>query len=219
MLPEDKSDQNNSKSTRRGLLIGGAAASGSLILPAPALAGINKRICVPDGVFTGGPNAAHNPTDDFEGAVPLPLDDTGERRVRIKNVHHGDVFDEVYAIDGAYVPEALEIYNYVSRDSQDKTSTNMDPKLLDIIYQLSKMLGFTGVWHMNSGYRSPAHNTKINGAKNSLHVRGRANDIVCPGRSPSSVYSAAHALSLGGVGKYQNFTHVDTGLNNRRWSG
>lgn len=34
--------------------------------------------------------------------------------------------------------------------------------------------------HVNSGFRSPALNAKVGGAKNSAHLSGLAADIVCP---------------------------------------
>jgi len=34
--------------------------------------------------------------------------------------------------------------------------------------------------HVSSGYRSPAVNVKVGGAKNSAHMSGLAADIVCP---------------------------------------
>jgi zinc D-Ala-D-Ala carboxypeptidase len=38
--------------------------------------------------------------------------------------------------------------------------------------------------HVNSGYRCIALNTKIGGAKNSLHIDGLAADIICPSFGP-----------------------------------
>jgi uncharacterized protein YcbK (DUF882 family) len=38
--------------------------------------------------------------------------------------------------------------------------------------------------HVNSGYRCPALNTAIKGARNSMHLQGLAADIVCPQLGP-----------------------------------
>lgn len=62
---------------------------------------------------------------------------------------------------------------------------------------------------INSGYRSPAHNKKVGGASGSQHLYGKAADIVVRGVSASKVYAAADKI-FNGVGKYANFTHVDT---------
>jgi uncharacterized protein YcbK (DUF882 family) len=69
---------------------------------------------------------------------------------------------------------------------------------------------------INSGYRSPAHNTAIGGATNSLHVKGMAADIVIKGMTPLEVASLAHDLGLGGIKAYPTFTHIDVGLK-RTW--
>jgi uncharacterized protein YcbK (DUF882 family) len=69
---------------------------------------------------------------------------------------------------------------------------------------------------INSGYRSPQHNTAIGGAPNSLHVKGMAADIVIKGMTPLEVASLAHDLGLGGIKAYPTFTHIDVGLK-RTW--
>jgi len=66
-----------------------------------------------------------------------------------------------------------------------------------------------------SVYRSPAYNARCFGAKsNSYHLRNNAMDIIfpCP---PGKVAAMARAMKSagifkGGVGRYGNFTHVDT---------
>src|SRR5512147_97519 len=50
---------------------------------------------------------------------------------------------------------------------------------------------------ITSGYRSPALNKAIGGAKNSQHVRGEAVDFICPGfGSPKEVCEAINRSSL-----------------------
>lgn len=75
---------------------------------------------------------------------------------------------------------------------------------------------------INSGYRSPAHNKRVGGSPRSQHMQGRAADIVVRGFSPSRVADIIEdliALGLmrdGGLGRYNTFTHYDTGPV-RRW--
>jgi len=69
---------------------------------------------------------------------------------------------------------------------------------------------------INSGYRSAAWNTAINGAPNSLHTKGMAADIVIRGMTPLEVASLAHDLGLGGIKAYPTFTHIDVGIK-RTW--
>ena len=67
---------------------------------------------------------------------------------------------------------------------------------------------------VNSGYRTPSYNTKVNGAPNSMHCNGMAADIVVKGHSSKEVAEYASKLmdgleSKGGVVKHTNFTHID----------
>ena len=81
---------------------------------------------------------------------------------------------------------------------------------------------------ITSGYRTPAHNAKMGGAKSSQHLLGRAADIRVQGVSVEDV--AAYAESLmpdwGGVGRYPvkagraaGWVHVDTRADKARWRG
>ena len=63
---------------------------------------------------------------------------------------------------------------------------------------------------VNSGYRTPSWNSKVNGAPNSYHCKGMAADIVVKGHSSREVAKYADSImEQGGVIKYTNFTHID----------
>ena len=87
---------------------------------------------------------------------------------------------------------------------------------------------------VNSWYRSPQFNTRIGGASNSLHLTGKATDIMVwvkrkDGRtirlSPSIVaFYASESVAQfrnGGIGVYDRaaFTHLDHRLGKARWFG
>nr|DAN90512.1 MAG TPA: peptidase [Microviridae sp.] len=63
---------------------------------------------------------------------------------------------------------------------------------------------------INSGYRTPSWNSKVNGAPNSYHCKGMAADIVVKGHSSREVAKYADKImEQGGVIRYTNFTHID----------
>lgn len=70
---------------------------------------------------------------------------------------------------------------------------------------------------VNSACRCPAHNKAVGGKPGSQHLRGRAADIVVKDIPPSLVAELADMLNAGGVGDYDNFTHVDTRSGRARW--
>ena len=81
---------------------------------------------------------------------------------------------------------------------------------------------------VTSGYRTPAHNAKVGGAKSSQHLLGRAADIRVQDVSVENVAAYAESLTpdWGGVGRYPvkagratGWVHVDTRADKARWRG
>jgi len=76
---------------------------------------------------------------------------------------------------------------------------------------------------INSGYRSPEHNKKVGGAKNSTHLKGLAADIEIVSISPRQVFAAIEALTKagkmkeGGLKAYATFVHYDVRGKKTRW--
>lgn len=64
---------------------------------------------------------------------------------------------------------------------------------------------------VKSCYRSPSHNKKVKGAKNSTHVKGMGIDLVMEEMTPMEVASLAHDMGFGGIKAYTTFTHLDVG--------
>jgi uncharacterized protein YcbK (DUF882 family) len=77
--------------------------------------------------------------------------------------------------------------------------------------------------YISSGYRSPSHNSKIGGAKNSMHLKGLAADIKVLGFNPLAVFNAIEALinsgkiKEGGLGLYRSWVHYDIRGTKARW--
>ncbi len=92
------------------------------------------------------------------------------------------------------------------------------PALLTILRSVEGKFGRTPV--VTSGYRSPAYNRKIRGAKKSLHVRCLAADIQVQGVSKWTLAKYLRSLpGRGGVGTYchTQSVHIDIGTQ-RDWN-
>ena len=109
---------------------------------------------------------------------------------------------------------------------RDGSDTVMVDETLTVVLQCIRE-HFGKAVTITSGYRTPAHNAAVGGAKSSQHLLGRAADIRVAGVSVEDV--AAYAESLmpdwGGVGRYPvkagratGWVHVDTRATKSRWT-
>lgn len=83
-----------------------------------------------------------------------------------------------------------------------------------LVQRLQAIREYTGkAIKINSAYRCTSHNKAVGGASSSQHLYGKAADIVIDGIDPGCVQKAMQSgwFDKGGVGKYNTFTHVDTG--------
>ena len=137
----------------------------------------------------------------------------------------GEKIDTIYWIEGAYIQEALKEITYFMRDWRNNLLMGIDGRTVDIAAAAHRLLDVNEPYMLLSGYRSPQTNAMLRArspgvAKNSLHMRGQANDLRLQSRSVSQIYAAAMTCSAGGVGKYSrsNFVHMDCGPV-RTWGG
>ena len=74
-----------------------------------------------------------------------------------------------------------------------------------------------------SGYRTPKHNKKVGGAKNSQHLTASGGDINADGFTPKQLAKEIEKLikegkmKEGGIGIYPNFVHYDIRGTKARW--
>ncbi len=141
-----------------------------------------------------------------------------EKKLDLYNYHTGERVKAVYWVKGDYVSEIIDEINHVLRDRRTDEETAMDPKLLDLLFDIAQKVDARDPFHVVSAYRSPKTNARLRKrrkgvAKNSQHIYGKAVDFYIPGRKLSSIRKAALSLRGGGVGYYprSNFVHVDTG--------
>jgi len=148
-----------------------------------------------------------------------------ERHLAFYHTHTGKQLDVVYSRNGIYLPAALDEINHFLSDFRTGDVVDMDPELLDLIYDVRESLGSDGVYQVVSAYRSPKTNDMLRGrstssgvAKRSQHLLGRAIDVRLEGVSTAELRDQAIALQRGGVGYYasSDFVHMDTGRV-RRW--
>lgn len=145
------------------------------------------------------------------------------RKVSMVNLHTGESLRVEYWAKGRYAKEAMRQIARLLRDHRTDAVHAIDPRLIDVIYQINRLTGASGPVQIISGYRSPESNaylreTSDGVAQNSYHMRGQAVDLRLPGRPLRQLQRAALSLKAGGVGYYpeSQFVHVDTGPL-RRW--
>ena len=146
-----------------------------------------------------------------------------ERRLKFFHTHTGKRLDVVYKRGDDYAPKGLRDINAFLSDFRTGDCTNMDPHLLDLIYDLREALGSKGTYEVISAYRSPKSNQMLRSrsggvAKNSQHLYGKAIDVRLTDVELLKLRDTAIAMQRGGVGYYpsSNFVHIDTGRV-RRW--
>jgi uncharacterized protein YcbK (DUF882 family) len=144
---------------------------------------------------------------------------TESRTLAFYHTHTGERLRLTYAEAGAPIPAALQEIDRFLRDFRTGDVHAIDPRLLDVLYQLLARAGSSrGTFEIISAYRSPRTNetlrSKSSGvAEHSLHMEGKAIDVRLTGVRTSRLREAALSLRAGGVGYYpaSNFVHIDTG--------
>lgn len=148
-----------------------------------------------------------------------------ERELSFYHTHTGKRLDIVYSRNGAYDTSALDEINRFLFDFRTGDKAEMDPELLDLIYDVRERLGSDSTYQVVSAFRSPKTNEMLRGrsqnsgvAKNSQHILGKAIDVRLEGVRTSVLRDTAIAMQRGGVGYYEasDFVHMDTGRV-RRW--
>lgn len=70
-----------------------------------------------------------------------------------------------------------------------------------------------------SGHRCEKHNRNVGGKPRSQHLLGRAADITTTDFTPAALYRYLdeHYPMKFGIGKYDDFVHIDTRKSRARW--
>jgi uncharacterized protein YcbK (DUF882 family) len=158
----------------------------------------------------------------------LPLSAAGESRsISLYHVHTKENLTVTYMQNGRYVPSAMKKINYLMRDWRRNSTVTIDPKTLDLMWELHADLRSSRPIHIVCGYRSGKTNAFLkrsgrNVARHSQHVKGKAIDFYFPDVPTVKIRNSALVRKVGGVGYYRSsggptgFLHVDSG-NVRHW--
>jgi uncharacterized protein YcbK (DUF882 family) len=118
--------------------------------------------------------------------------------------------------------------NFSLQEFNSKCGRDMPNKVMINIIELAKNLqvlrdAVNKPITITSGYRSPEHNAKVKGAKNSQHIFGTAADIKVQGMTPKEVALVIETLikegkmKEGGIGVYNSWVHYDIRGVRARW--
>lgn len=169
------------------------------------------------GLFLGAGAAIAAPTILTNPADAAPVS-APRRQLSFVSLHTSEKLKITYFNNGTYDRSALKDVNHMLRDWRTGEVGSMDPKLLDLLFQLRQRLRTEEPFQVISGYRCPKTNAMLASrsegvATKSLHMEGKAIDITMTGRQLSRIRQEALNLRLGGVGIYSKtgFVHVDTG--------
>lgn len=139
-----------------------------------------------------------------------------ERILNMYNIHTGESLNIKYYDSGIYDNDALQEINYFLRCHYTNEVREIDINVLELLYNIKEALGRDRKVRIISGYRSPLYNRYLrnqgrNVGRNSLHQLGLAIDFTIPGVSSHKISSIARSFKAGGVGRYPEFVHIDTG--------
>jgi uncharacterized protein YcbK (DUF882 family) len=149
------------------------------------------------------------------------------RTVSFYHIHTKESITVTYMVNGRYVPSAMKKINYLMRDWRRNEVVTIDPKTVDLIWELHADLGSRAPIHIVCGYRSPKTNAFLkrvgrNVATKSQHMVGKAIDLYFPDVPTKKIRNSALVRKVGGVGYYRSsggptgFVHLDSG-NVRHW--
>ncbi|NMG40287.1 DUF882 domain-containing protein [Chelativorans sp. ZYF759] len=142
------------------------------------------------------------------------------RTLRLHFTHTNERAEITFKRNGRYIKEGLDKINWILRDWRRNEATEMDPQVLDLLWEVYQQSGSRAYIHVISAYRSPATNQMLRSrssgvADNSQHTRGKAIDFFLPDVSPAKLRELGLRRHGGGVGYYPSsgspFVHLDSG--------
>jgi uncharacterized protein YcbK (DUF882 family) len=144
------------------------------------------------------------------------------RTISLHHIHTGESLTVTYMKDGRYVPSAMKQINYILRDWRRNKVITIDPRSIDLVWELHEDLRSHDTINIVCGYRSAQTNAMLKRigrhvARESQHITGRAIDFYFPDVPTVKIRNTALVRQRGGVGYYRSaggptgFLHVDSG--------
>ena len=142
------------------------------------------------------------------------------RTISLHHMHTDENLTVTYKVNGRYDEQALAKINQVLRDWREDQTVQMDPHLIDLLWEVHRETGSKEAIWIVCGYRSPATNSMLRRrssgvAQFSQHMLGKAIDFYIPGVPLDQLRAAGLRAERGGVGYYPTsgspFVHIDTG--------
>lgn len=142
------------------------------------------------------------------------------RTLEIIQMHTGERVSVTFRRHGRYERSGLRQLDWVMRDWRRDESTEMDPRLYDLLWEVHRSTGSRQPVHVVSAYRAPQTNEALrrrssNVAQQSQHTVGKAVDFYLPDVPAERIRTLGLRMQRGGVGYYPRantpFVHLDTG--------
>ncbi len=142
------------------------------------------------------------------------------RTISFFHIHTKESLTITYKRDGKYDKEALKKIDWLMRDWRQNKAVEMDPRTIDLLWEMHTELGSKEPINVICGHRSEATNemlrkTRGGQAKKSKHMTGQAIDAAFPDIPLKQLRWSATIREVGGIGYYPTsgipFVHVDTG--------
>ena len=136
------------------------------------------------------------------------------RRLKMYSARTGEKIDMIYWIEGYYIKDAVKELTYFMRDWRTNDIKNIDMRTMDIMAASHNLLDVSEPYMLLSGYRSPQHNKRARGSRNSLHMYCAAADIQVAGIGKWELAQYLRSMpGRGGVGTYchTKSVHIDVG--------
>ena len=118
----------------------------------------------------------------------MTANSTRDRTISFYGVNTKETLTIQYMKNGKHIPEAMQKINWILRDWRKDEPTEMDPDLIDLVWEIHNELGSAEPINVISAYRSRDTNEMLRRtvggqASQSRHILGKAMDVHFPRRA------------------------------------